>query len=209
MNMSLTNNSSHVIERLVKRKQKSQFVSFFLFRFDDADSLKAGFLIRSLVRQLLSAVVETNESPLAPEFSERLQEARSSFFSVESLMRLYTGTSSLFSEWFIVLDGVDECHLDEQGKLYDFFQSLIENWSESQPIKIMISSRETAEVAIDRHFSVSRVTTGYDSTSADIKAYVQDILQSKLDSATNPLIVEDRGIIDEIVTTILSKEEGM
>ncbi|KAH6889389.1 hypothetical protein B0T10DRAFT_487897 [Thelonectria olida] len=201
--------SSHIIEHLIKRKQSNQFVSFFFSRFDDLASLKFDTIARSLIQQMLSSPsANFAKTRLASELTESLEEAKSQFFSRGSLELLYLSASSLLSEWFIVLDGVDECDPTEQNMLYRFLSTLLSKAS-NQRMKILFSSRQTAQMAIDRHFHVSRLTTGSTHTSEDIKVYVRDILHVKLDRATNPLVVGDKGIIDEIINTIGSKEEGM
>ncbi|KAF4958429.1 hypothetical protein FGADI_2351 [Fusarium gaditjirri] len=75
-------------------------------------------------------------------------------------------------------------------------------------INILISSREACTNAIRGTFPGSqRLVTGLQKTSADIAEYVEDIIVEKL--STGELVVSDPSLVDEILKTIASKEQGM
>jgi hypothetical protein len=184
-------------------------VSFFFIRFDDPLSLDADTIIRSCVQQLLSAIVTDDlDQRLASELDKHLSEAKLALFSLDQLSRLYSYAAKAIKSWFIVLDGLDECNTGQQSRLLKFFQAVVSRAGASSHISILLSSRETCTNAIKRSFPGSqRLVTGLQNTSADIGAYVDDIIIEKL--STGELVVSDPSLIDEILKTIASKEQGM
>ncbi|KPM39248.1 hypothetical protein AK830_g7313 [Neonectria ditissima] len=201
--------ASRIVESLCQRKQHNQFISFFFSRFDDLDSLKAHTIIRSLIQQVLASVSSDSISLLsATELAESLKVAQDQYFSFDTLQDLLHKSCDFFEKWIVVVDGVDECPPDEQTQLYRFLSRCVEDNPSSHKIKILLSSRETTQIHIDRIFkSVSRLTTGFNRTSADIKVYAEDVLQAKLSSMQ--LVVGDAAIIDQIIDVIAAKEQGM
>ncbi|PCD32692.1 hypothetical protein AU210_008935 [Fusarium oxysporum f. sp. radicis-cucumerinum] len=201
--------SSSVVEKLSQIRPPQQFVSFFFIRFDDPLSLDAETIIRSCVQQLLSAIVTDDlDQRLASELEKHLSEAKLALFSLDQLSRLYSSASEAIKNWFIVLDGLDECNTGQQSRVLKFFQAVVSRAGASSHISILLSSRETCTSAIKRYFPRSqRLVTGLQNTSADIVAYVDDIIIEKL--STGELVVSDPSLIDEILKTIASKEQGM
>ncbi|WKT47235.1 hypothetical protein QSH57_012140 [Fusarium oxysporum f. sp. vasinfectum] len=201
--------SSLVVEKLSQIRPPQQFVSFFFIRFDDPLSLDADTIIRSCVQQLLSAIVTDDlDQRLASELDKHLSEAKLALFSLDQLSRLYSYAAKAIKSWFIVLDGLDECNTGQQSRLLKFFQAVVSRAGASSHISILLSSRETCTNAIKRSFPGSqRLVTGLQNTSADIGAYVDDIIIEKL--STGELVVSDPSLIDEILKTIASKEQGM
>lgn len=190
-------------------RDANAFVSFFFLRFDDVASLKCDTMIRSLVHQVLCSVpMDVIGLSLASETMNCLEEVKSQHSKLEALEQLYLKTSTLFKDWFIVLDGIDECHPSEQDQLCQFLSHCLKNTPKSHNIKIWATGRETTQVSIDHYFaSVSRLVTGSSQTSSDIKVYAEEVLQSKVSSMQ--LVLGDTKIIDEIIQTIVAKEEGM
>ncbi|KAH7227560.1 hypothetical protein BKA60DRAFT_123301 [Fusarium oxysporum] len=201
--------SSSVVEKLSQIRPPQQFVSFFFIRFDDPLSLDAETIIRSCVQQLLSAIVTDDlDQRLASELDKHLSEAKLALFSLDQLSRLYSSAAKAIKNWFIVLDGLDECNTGQQSRVLKFFQAVVSRAGASSHISILLSSRETCTSAIKRNFPGSqRLVTGLQNTSADIVAYVDDIIIEKL--STGELVVSDPSLIDEILKTIASKEQGM
>lgn len=152
--------------------------------------------------------METMDPALASEIVDCLQKAQDDFFSLDTLSKLYQAASKFTQDWFILLDGVDECESEQQRLLYDFLSRFLDTCSGTQRIKILFSSRETTKQDIERLFgSVERLITGTSNTSADIVAFAEDVIVAKL--ARGELVVRDETIIGDILDTIASKEEGM
>ncbi|RSM01295.1 hypothetical protein CDV31_011425 [Fusarium ambrosium] len=180
-----------------------------ILAFDDPITLTSDTIIRSLVQQLLSmAPMETMDPALASEIADFLQKAQSNFFSLEALGKLYHAASKFTQDWFILIDGVDECESEQRRLLYDFFSGFLNTCSGPQRVKILFSSRETTKQEIDGSFgAVERLITGTSNTSADIVAFAEDVIATKL--ARGELVVGDPEIIGDILQAIASKEEGM
>ncbi|KAF4435897.1 hypothetical protein F53441_13405 [Fusarium austroafricanum] len=201
--------ASSIVERLSRTSPPQQFVSFFFLRFDDPLSLDADTIIRSCVQQLLSAIsMDRVSQDMAAELDECLSQAKSNLFSYESLTRLYAAASNTIKNWFVILDGLDECSTGQQSRLLKFFREVLFNTRPDHRMKILLSSRETCTSSIRRIFPGSeRLVTGQKQTSADIDAYVNDIIQDKLDAGE--LAVRDPELEYEIFDTIRRKEQGM
>ncbi|RTE72151.1 hypothetical protein BHE90_013442 [Fusarium euwallaceae] len=201
--------ATSIVEHLCQIRQPNQFISFFFSRFDDPITLASDTIVRSLVQQLLSvAPMETMNPALASEIADFLQKAQSNFFSLEALGKLYQAASKFTQDWFILIDGVDECESEQRRLLYDFFSGFLNTCSGPQRVRILFSSRETTKQEIDGSFgAVERLITGTSNTSADIVAFAEDVIATKL--ARGELVVRDPEIIGDILQAIASKEEGM
>ncbi|KAI8682492.1 NACHT domain-containing protein [Fusarium sp. Ph1] len=201
--------ASSIVEHLCQIRQPNQFISFFFSRFDNPTTLASDTIIRSLIQQLLSVVpMETMNATLASEIADCLQKAQDNFFSLDTLGKLYETASKLTQDWFILIDGVDECESEQQRLLYDFLSRFLDTCLGPQRIKILFSSRETTKQDIERSFgSVERLITGTSNTSADIVAFAEDVIVAKL--ARGELVVRDENVIGDILDAIASKEEGM
>ncbi|KAH7168411.1 hypothetical protein DER46DRAFT_552130 [Fusarium sp. MPI-SDFR-AT-0072] len=201
--------SSSIVEKLSQIRPPQQFVSFFFVRFDDPLSLNAETIIRSCVQQLVSAIaMDSLDQKVASELDQYLSQAKLALFSVELLSDLYLSAAKAIKHWFIVIDGLDECSTDQQSKLLKFFHGIVSGNDTTRNISVLFSSRETCTNAIRRTFPGSRrLVTGLQSTSADIGSYVDDIIIDKL--STGELVVNDPNLLNEILKTIASKEQGM
>ncbi|KAF5647479.1 hypothetical protein F52700_1339 [Fusarium sp. NRRL 52700] len=201
--------SSSIVEKLSQIRPPEQFVSFFFARFDDPHSLNADTIIRSCIQQLISAIdMDSLDQNIASELDENLSEAKLALFSLNLLSRLYHSAAKAIKQWFIVIDGLDECSADQQSKLLKFYQDIISRNDTMHYISVIFASRETCTNAIRSIFPGSkRLVTGQHSTSADIGSYVDDIIIDKL--STGQLVISDPMLLDEILRTIASKEQGM
>ncbi|RSL50405.1 hypothetical protein CEP54_011945 [Fusarium duplospermum] len=189
--------------------QPNQFISFFFSRFDDPTTLTSDTIIRSLLQQLLSvAPMETMDPFLASEIADFLQKAHSNFFSLDTLGKLYVAASKFTQDWFILVDGVDECESKQQQLLCSFLSRFLNNCSRQHRVRVMLSGRETTKQEIDLSFgAVERLMAGTSNTSADIVAFAEDVIDTKL--ARGELVVRDPDVVGDILKTIASKEEGM
>ncbi|KAG5773051.1 hypothetical protein H9Q73_012286 [Fusarium xylarioides] len=199
--------SSSIVEKLSQIRPPQQFVSFFFARFDDPLSLNAETIIRSCVQQLVSAIdMDSLDQKIASELDEYLSQAKLALFSLDLLSGLYQFAGKTIKQWFIVIDGLDECSTDQQSKLLKFFQGIISG--KARNISVIFASRETCTNAIISTFPGSqRLVTGQQSTSADIGSYVDDIIIDKL--SNGELVISDPRLLNEILRTIASKEQGM
>ncbi|KAF4440832.1 hypothetical protein FACUT_3150 [Fusarium acutatum] len=202
-----TVSSSSIVEKLSQIRPPQQFVSFFFARFDDPLSLNAETIIRSCVQQLVSAIdMDSLDQKIASELDEYLSQAKLALFSLDLLSGLYHFAAKAIKQWFIVIDGLDECSTDQQSKLLKFFQGMISG--KTRNISVIFASRETCTNAIRSTFPGSqRLVTGQQSTSSDIGSYVDDIIIEKL--SNGELVINDPRLLNEILRTIASKEQGM
>lgn len=207
--LTITDPRSSIVEKLSQIRPPQQFVSFFFVRFDDPLSLNAETIIRSCIQQLVSAIdMDTLDPKAVSALDEQLSQARSALFSFDLLSDLYLSAANAIKQWFIVIDGLDECSTDQQSKLLKFFKGILSGNDATRNIRLILASRETCTNAIRSTFPGSqRLVTGLESTSIDIDSYVDDIIIDKL--STGELVVSDPRLLKEILTTIASKEQGM
>ncbi|KAF4343584.1 heterokaryon incompatibility protein het-E-1 [Fusarium beomiforme] len=143
-----------------------------------------------------------------PGMGDYLEQARSSMFSVESLILLFTIASKNLDDWYIVIDGLDEIDVPRQIGMLKFLRQVLDQVTEPHRIKLLLSSRETSSTIIDRIIpDAARLNSGLQPTSADIRVYTEDIVRDRI--ATNELIVSDPDLVTEIVAAIHQKEQGM
>ncbi|KAF5688668.1 hypothetical protein FDENT_4753 [Fusarium denticulatum] len=201
--------SSSIVEKLSQIRPPQQFVSFFFARFDDTLSLNAETIIRSCVQQLVSAIdMDSLDQKVASALNEHLAQAKLALFSFDFLSDLYLSAAKAVKQWFIVIDGLDECSTDQQSKLLKFFQGIVSRNDTASNINVMFASRETCTNAIRSTFPGSqRLLTGLESTSVDINSYVDAIIIDKL--STGELVISDPLLLKEVLRTIASKEQGM
>lgn len=198
--MAVFSSRSPIVEKLSQARPPQQF--------DDFASLDTETIIRSWVQQLLSTVsIGEFDSEKISDVDERVQQAKSSMFSREQLLKLYSTASKLVKDRFIIVDGLDECSDSQRLSLLEFFKG-VASLGESCCIKILFSSREACSKAISQIFPASTLlATGRQETSSDIGVYVEDIIIDEV--SPGELVVHDPGLIDEIADTIASKEQGM
>ncbi|CAM1508964.1 Fc.00g027030.m01.CDS01 [Cosmosporella sp. VM-42] len=201
--------TSRVIEYLLQNRNPRQFVSFCFLRFDDHASLECDTIIRSLARQMLCTFsMDTMDPGLSTTLLDCLEQIKANHFSHETLETLFRYASSLLDEWFIILDGIDECVPTERRSLFHFISSLMGHSGLSAKLKILYSGRETANEDISRSFSAaSTLVTGSMDTREDILKYAADIVEAKV--SVNELVVGDPCLIEEVLDTIATKEQGM
>ncbi|KAF5019806.1 hypothetical protein F66182_8175 [Fusarium sp. NRRL 66182] len=201
--------ASSIVEKLSQSRPPREFTSFFFIRFDDLESLNSETIIRSCVQQLLSAVPAGSlDSQAASNLVERLERTKTEMFSSDSLIQLYSDASLFVESWSIILDGLDECSAEAQASILKFFSKAFECLPPSRKMRLLFSSRETCSTAIDRTFpDTHRLMAGLHHTSADIAAYARGVVNEKL--FMDELVVGDANLVDEILDTIASKEQGM
>lgn len=152
--------------------------------------------------------METMDPALASWIADCLQKTQSNFFSLDTMGELYKVASKFTQDWFILIDGVDECEHKQQQLLFDFLSRFINTCSGPQRVRVLFSSRETTIKEIEMSFrAVERLMTGKSNTSADIVAFAEDVIDTK--QARGELVLGDPGIVGDILKTIASKEEGM
>ncbi|KAF4468594.1 hypothetical protein FALBO_4514 [Fusarium albosuccineum] len=199
---------SRVIEYLNSTRKPDQQVSFFFCRFDDADCLDHGAILRSLVHQLLYPFSFDDRDPTDTRLMDAIQVAQRNHFDANALTHLYTFAFSLLKTWILVLDGIDECPKDQRYMLLKFLSAVNGLTEGPGKFKIIFSCRETIDTDIQQWFSGPlQISTGAGQTRNDILIYAQDILEEKIESGE--LVLGDPRLILDILHAIESKEKGM
>ncbi|MCJ1229129.1 hypothetical protein MMC12_005794, partial [Toensbergia leucococca] len=103
-----------VVTHLMTEVSSNDVISFFFCRYDDPFSLKARTIIGSLLRQLL------NDLPVVT-FVKLDQQASDDILDVDQIVDLFESTLPRVRQYFIVVDGLDEC---DESETKDFFKAI-------------------------------------------------------------------------------------
>ncbi|KAH0420337.1 nacht domain protein [Colletotrichum camelliae] len=192
--------AAHIIDYVKRRQTARTFISFFLIRFDDINSQDPDTILRSIVRQALAYQSDNKASLDLLELSER------SSFDSETLLDLLIEKIKSIEDFFIIIDGLDECGQQDQRVVLRTLAALLQR-SEECRIKVLISARSSVKKQIDLLLpSTSRVTIGSENTDQDLLRYAEEILREKQEGDWG---VGDQSLIDEILRAISLGGEGM
>lgn len=176
----------------MRKKSAQDALSFFFIRFDDVCSLDCGVILRSLLCQALSGV-SIDDSILA-----LMNKSESCLFDTESLLETFHRTATVVRDFYLVLDGLEECTANEQHSILDFFSGLLLKCQRLK-VKILISGRDSILDAVDGSLpSTLRLTVGLADTNLDLMRFAQEILRDT--QRRGYWDVEDKTLIDEILS---------
>ena len=188
-------------ELLYHRSPESTPVSFFFVQHDILESLRATTILKSLIRQCLTA--------------DNLPKA------VEELLQQYLeGDSPDVDEWFlimerlsersllhiIIIDGLDECPKSERDFILKGLKGLL--LSTRLSVKVFFSSRQEIGRELDKSFApYHQKTMSCQEVYADIANYIKFSVADKL--AIGELSVGDPKLISEIEDALIDGARGM
>ena len=176
-------------------------MTFFFCRFDHQASLKARIVLSSLIRQCITVATLTGD----------IQTHLGSLFTtnspdVEELIPLLGEVIALSKTHFIVIDGLDECAKAERDLILNALQHVYA--TARTTINIFFAGRESLDGEIKARFtSCFCRTMKVAEVQADIKQYIDDITQQKID--TGELQVSSSELGSEIQGALLRGAEGM
>ena len=162
--------------------------SFFFCRFDDQESLKARTIIGSIARQFVNDIPEDNfhgfcnETPVIEYLEIALSHTR---------------------QYFIILDGLDECPEEEIREVSEILYRLLS--SPRLQIKIFWFSRPNIvdwlppKLKTEQQISLE-TTESQDRIGSDIRKFIQITFEEYLEGDTPKLRILDP-------TTVLKAEE--
>ncbi|KAF4879375.1 Vegetative incompatibility protein HET-E-1 [Colletotrichum siamense] len=192
--------TANIIDHLMRHKTNKQRVSFFFVRFDDIHSQSSEIILRSLTCQAL-VCASVDESLL-----ELMEKSDALMFDSESLLGLVSHQIALLDDYFLIIDGLDECTTTNRSSVLDFL-SLFRQRCLNGRTKTIISARDSVTSHIDSFFpSVSRVIVGSDETNCDLSVFAREILEEK---QRGDWSVGDPKLIEEILHSIGLGGEGM
>ena len=186
---------------LVGTLSSGNVACFFFCRFDDEISLKAKTVIGSTIRQLVSNLPAT-----------AFQELSYKTTDWSTIIGFLEGALSHTHQYFIVLDGLDECEEAQIHEVARFLHRLLT--SSVLCIKIFWSSRPNVQRWVPERFLVQRhidseSTENQSKVACDIHKFIRVTLEEWLDGETPELQINDPDLIRIIPDHLETKAQGM
>uniref|UniRef100_A0A8H7K1T9 NACHT domain-containing protein n=1 Tax=Bionectria ochroleuca TaxID=29856 RepID=A0A8H7K1T9_BIOOC len=192
--------TASMIQHLFTTKHKNTVITYFFAQYNDAQSLKAETIVRSIVRQTL------NPMDLSEKIKDELKgldEER--FLQFEKVIELLKGRITKFDCFYIILDGLDECNPSERRVLLEAISSLI---TIKPKLKVFIASRIGLQGEIKRKFpTLTRVSMGVSGAVLDISVYIRESIQQRI--LDRQLVTRDLELAGEIERRLTTHADGM
>ncbi len=198
----MLHHSASVINDLFSNRQGTDVhIKFFFCRFDEAISLKAETILRSIVRQSLDAANAFKDIGCC---LERISRDASS--DVEELRNLLEKQIAMSQACYIVIDALDECEKSDRDVILDFLQAVI---APNRPsVKILLTSRDSIGGEIKKRFpSVQRVSMSSPDAQSDIVTYTREAIDQRL--RNGDLFVGNDKLVKEIQDALIQGAQGM
>lgn len=189
--------AAHLLEEVSPK----DVIAFFFCRFDETESLKAKTIIGSIARQLVSDL---------PAIAFRGFNRGST--DETTIISTLEATLSHTRQYFIVLDGLDECGEAQVKEVANIFHGLL--LSPSLRIKLFWSSRPNVlswlpgsfltqqRINLETVENQSRVAHG-------IHAFIRATLEEWLEGETPELQINDPTLVETILDRLEKEAQGM
>ncbi len=176
-------------------------IGFFFCRFDEAISLKAEVILKSIIRQSLDA---TNlPSDIETSLEEISQSPLSGIGELQSFLQKTIASSQAY---YIVIDALDECEKSERDLVLDVLQSVIA--SSVSKVKLFLASRDSTGKEIRKRFpSLQHLSMGSPEALSDIINYTREAIDGRLKNGD--LVVGNRQLVMEIQDMLIQGAQGM
>jgi hypothetical protein len=177
-------------------------MSFFFCKVNDAEAVSAATILRSLIRQCLTAgaITEALQARLLRLLTDGAPDAR-------ELTELFATVSHIYQTHFVVIDGFDECPLADQRAVLDVLGGITKA-ALTVRLKLFVACRDSmgthGQSLFPSRYPLAIVQKHVD---ADIAAYVEDTLQSKI--AWGDLLVGSPELVEDIKCALVKGANGM
>ncbi|PMB65245.1 hypothetical protein BM221_008601 [Beauveria bassiana] len=181
-------------------KSRHDTATFFFVDRDNAESLQAETLIRSIIRQSI-------DSTEVPQYLEsRLTNLdHAVFVQLDAWIDLLRYVVQQSTAFYILIDGLDECDAAERQAVFDALSLLA---ATASCLRIFISSRESVDLDLrGRSLPMSRVSMSCDSLMSDIRSYIDTSLQKRLQN--EELAFGDAHLLVEVNDALTQHADGM
>ena len=186
--------SANVVEDL--KITTSAVVAYFFCRHDEAESLQTRVIIGSIARQIFDHV----KSDIVDAIAEMRPSTKDTDQILDYLQELLPSNSH---NYFIIIDGLDEC---EQNETRLVLQSLQQLLMSKYVFRVYCSSRPDVfhwtHAILEPKWNISM-----SQTITDIEEFIEDTLEAHLESGI--LSIGDPTIILAIRDALLKKAHGM
>ena len=172
-------------------------VAYFFCRHDEAISLKARTVLGSIARQLLSGPNH--------QFIDDSSLANTEFIDSSEILQLIQKLLLPDQQYFILIDGIDEC-AEEEGVL--LAQNLQQLLYFKLPLRLYYSSRPDTFHRLLAHFKLFRgVRVAIPATNHEIDQFIDAELEQRLES--NSLCLGELSTIIAIRDALSIGAQGM
>ncbi|KAF4809346.1 Vegetative incompatibility protein HET-E-1 [Colletotrichum siamense] len=195
--------TASIVDRLIRLRQQSlQAIAFFFVRFDDPPSQQSECITRSIVRQLF------NHGSSDGEILRFLESSSDQFFDNDSLLALWSERIRSFKDFFLVLDGFDECALADRKAILSSISILSKACQKTTRVKVLVSSRISVKEEIDQaNLTVIRMAIDVQNISEDLTKYAEEILKDRI--STREMVLGDGNLYSDILQAVGVGGEGM
>ena len=184
--------TANVIKSLLYHHGEASVV-FFFCRHEDGESLRSETIIRCISRQIIQNLkLDFEDMHFRHDISEE-----------DQLFTCMQNIADSSKEYFVVIDGLDECDDTETRSLLKFLSRLLRS---SHNFRIYCASRPELLSWTSGQIQVDHVIDMGDDTTA-ISDYITSTLIESLE--TGRLSLGNEAIIIDITESLLSKAEGM
>ncbi len=180
---------------------KGKLISFFFIQHDDAKSLQAATILRSLIRQCLA--VDTLPEDIEDQLQHCFESGSPDMDHLLSIMKSLSDKSLID---IVVVDGFDECPKSERDLVLSAFKVLLASTASS--IKLFVSSRPEIGREMDKSFvAYHHRTMSCREVHVDIANYIKFSIREKL--VKEDLHVGDKNILSETIQALTKGAHGM
>ncbi|KAJ4245726.1 hypothetical protein NW762_013850 [Fusarium torreyae] len=174
--------------------RSNSFALYFFARHDNSESLKARTILGSLIRQLLENFV------LHDDFDHVFVEGVSPL-NLDDIVTVFTRVPAHDRRVYIVLDGLDECDIEEQRTVLQHL-----SWIQSGNYKLCLSVR-TPEQHTIWNSQPFQFHASIPEDNPDILDYVQVEVDNRVRDGT--LNARDPGLVEDIKQELADRAGGM
>lgn len=190
-----------MVAHLTEKLSPKDVTAYFFCRFDEAESLKAKTIIGSIARQFVRDLPAT-------KFRTFNQEGADETSIVSALEAMLSDTR----QYFIVLDGLDECGEVQIREVVEILHRLLRSphlriklfWSSRQNVLRCLSGRFLTQQRIDLETVENQSRVAH-----DIDTFIVVTLTEWLDGEAPELQINDPSLIETILHRLEKEAEGM
>lgn len=186
---------------MIEKVSPTDVTAFFFCRFDESESLKAKTITGSVIRQLVS------DLPLNA-FRAFNQESTNE----TNIFSFLKDTLNPNRQYFIMLDGLDECGKTQVKEVADMFHELL--LFPHLRIKLFWSSRPNVANWLPRRFQAQQsidleTVENQSRVACDIRKFIHITLEGWLEGETPELQINDPNLIITILDCLEKGAQGM
>lgn len=179
-------------------------VAHFFFSYSNKFRLKAEHLFRSYIKQILGHMDMTGKQlPMRIiSFLKRFYGPKRYYPKLEEIIdEIFFPLSDLLPGTTYVVDGLDECELEEVRKVLKIFRKMMLH----DDTRVFISGRETLDVTNSMPDAVAIVVSD-GSNGEDISKYIEWRIEEKMRERQ---LTEKQSVLEDIKTKLNEKADQM